>query len=340
MKAVFVAQLPFSLAFGGAEVQVLRTADALRAIGVDVELLDPWKPSFEGDLLHCFTSEYQLAELVAHATGRGIPIVTSSIFLPKRGPAFYRVWRHVDGLMPLKTSFGMRRLVLRDSDAIIALTRREAGDLEAFFGARPERIHVLGNGTDDRFFTTSPDEFVSRHGRRDYVLCVGSLERRKNQGRLLQAVDGIDLPLVLIGPAYAKEPDYARDVQAAVARRGSAAWLGELPQDSTLLASAFAAAKVFVLPSLTEGQPLSALQAAAAGANLVVSDLPYLREAFGDYAWYCDPRSPASIRRALLDAYRAPRGARYTSRPAWLLSWRDVGLRLREIYESVLASRR
>ncbi|MDR7457602.1 MAG: glycosyltransferase [Armatimonadota bacterium] len=143
--------------------------------------------------------------------------------------------------------------------------------------------------------------------------------------------------MVLIGPRQAREPAYADRVVQRLARAPHARWLGELPYDSTLLASAFAAAKVFVLPSLTEGQPLAALQAAAAGANLVLSDLPYLRDTFGDDAWYCNPRSPASIRRAVLDAYAAPRGARYTSKPPWLLTWTDVALRLRDIYTEVLS---
>jgi glycosyltransferase involved in cell wall biosynthesis len=337
MKAVFVGQLPFALAFGGAEVQVLRTADALRSVGVDVELLDAWKPTFDGDLLHCFTSECQMAELVAHAKGHGIPVVTSSIFLPKRRPIFYRAWRIVDALIPVRTSFGMRRFVLQQSDAVVALTSREAQDLVAFFQVPRCGVHVIGNGTDERFFAATPGEFEAAYGLRDYVLCVGSLVQRKNQHRLLRATEDMALPVVLIGPASGKEPEYARMIAAQVAKQGPGVRsLGALPQESPLLASAFAAAKVFALPSLTEGQPLSALQAAAAGANLVLSDLPYLRDTFGDYAWYCNPRSPTSIRRAIQEAYKAPRGARYTTRPPWLLSWRDVALRLRGIYESVL----
>ena len=52
--------------------------------------------------------------------------------------------------------------------------------------------------------------------------------------------------------------------------------------DSPLLPAAFAAAHVVALPSHVEVQPLSALQALASGANLVLSDLPGLRRAFGD----------------------------------------------------------
>jgi glycosyltransferase involved in cell wall biosynthesis len=233
----------------------------------------------------------------------------------------------------------MRRDMLNASDAVIALSHREARDLRAFFGVDDSAIHVVGNGTDERFFTASSDEFVARYRLDQVVLHVGSLEPIKNQLRLIEALDDATVPLVLIGPRQAREPAYADQVVRRLERAPRASWLGEVPYDSTLIASAFAAAKVLALPSLTEGQPLVALQAAAAGANLVLSDLPYLRDTFGDGAWYCNPRSPASIRRAVLDAYAAPRGARYTSAPGWLLTWTDVAYRLRDIYTDVLARR-
>lgn len=335
-----MSQLPLSLAYGGVEVQVLRTADALRSVGVDVELLDPWKMSFDGDLLHCFTSEYQIAEVVAHAKGLGIPVVTSAVFSPRRSIAAYRAWRLVDRLVPLKTSFGLRGAVLRESSAVIALTRREAAVLVSLFRVPEAKVHVIGNGVDAGFFTATPGEFVARFGLVDCILCVAWLGRRKNQHRLLEAVGEMGPPVVLIGPTYGKEPGYAQEIAARVACMGPAVrWLGSLPQDSSLLVSAFAAAKVFVLPSLAEIQPLSVLQAAAAGANIVVSDLPHLRETFGDYVWYCDPTSVSSIRRAVGDAYQAPRGVRYTSAPPWLLSWRDVAVQVRRVYEAVLTAR-
>ena len=80
-------------------------------------------------------------------------------------------------------------------------------------------------------------------------------------------------------------------------------------------------------------------QAAAAGANLVVSDLPHLREALGTHAWYCNPRSIHSIHRAILDAYSAPRGAGRGDCPPLLVSWRDVALKLQKVYEFVLEGR-
>lgn len=336
MKVALIAPLPFSLAFGGLQVQLIRTAEALTSLGIEVELLDPWKPRFDANLLHCFGSEYQMEEVVSRARARGIPIVVSAVFLRRKRALFYRLWRRLDPLLPLKTSFGSRSRILRSASAIIALTPPEAADLVRFFGADRRKIHIVPNGVDERFFTASPVEFRTRYGLGGFILCVGSLEARKNQHRLVRAITGTDLPVVLLGPPSASEPGYAKQVAAAMRRDHGMLWIEGVPHDSSLLPSAYAAAAVMVLPSLIEVQPLAVLEAAAAGANLVISDLPYLRDAFGDYAWYCDPRSTRSIRQAVLAAHRASRGARYASRPAWLVPWSEVSRRLREIYHAVL----
>jgi glycosyltransferase involved in cell wall biosynthesis len=336
MRVAFVSQLPFCVAFGGLEIQVLRTAEALRALGVDVDFLDPWAVRFDADLLHCFGSEYQLFETVARAKGREIPVVVSSIFAPRRPLAFLRAWKHLDGLVPMTTSFGARRGILQRADAVVALSEHEAANLTDLFNVERQKIGVIPNGVDDRFRTADPGEFEAAYGLKDIVLCVASVERNKNQHRLLDAVAGTGLPTALIGAVRASEGAYVRGVDARLRDGSAALWIRGLPHDSSLLASAYAAARVLALPSLAEAQPLAVVEAAAAGANVVVSDFPALREVFGSYVWYCDPRSVHSIRGAILDAYRAPRGARYTAPPAWVRPWRAAAEQLRRVYEAVL----
>ncbi|MDR7417466.1 MAG: glycosyltransferase [Armatimonadota bacterium] len=336
MKIAIVSQVPFALDAGGLEVQLLATADALRAAGVQVELFDAWKRLFEADLLHCFGSDYQLGEVVARAKARGIPVVVSSVFAPRRSEAFYAVWKTVDRLVPMKTSFRVRAGILRAADAVVALTPAEADHVRRFFGVNPRNVHVVPNGVDARFFRADPSAFVAAHGLRDFVLLVASVDPLKNQLRLVDALDGAGMRLVLIGAPRAQEQAYADALAAAVRDRSDVLWIKGLPYESPLLPSAYAAARVHVLPSLVEVQPLAALEAAAAGANLVLSDLAALRQSFAGVAWYCDPRSTPSIRGAVVRAYHAPRGARYDHRPGWLLPWHDVAVRLIRVYETVL----
>jgi SAM-dependent methyltransferase len=72
-----------------------------------------------------------------------------------------------------------------------------------------------------------------------------------------------------------------------------------------LVASAYHAASVHVLPSWAEGAALANLEAASAGCPIVVSDRSSEFEYFGDLATYCDPADPASIRTAVEGALDA-----------------------------------
>ena len=69
------------------------------------------------------------------------------------------------------------------------------------------------------------------------------------------------------------------------------------------LAALYAGAELVALPSFYEGFGLPAIEALSAGAPLVASDLPVLREVAGDAALYAPPTGRTSGRsgwRALL----------------------------------------
>jgi glycosyltransferase involved in cell wall biosynthesis len=331
MRVAFVAPLPFSIAFGGLEIQVLRTAEALRALGVHVDLLDPWKQAFDADLLHCFGSEYQLGEIVDRARDRA----SRSWCRPCSSAKSRRAYRAWDTSTVWCQS--RRRSACGGSagggDAVIALQAPRPRRSTDCSGTVRGKIHVIPNGVDDRFCRDRRRFRAARAER--FALCG---DRRTPQRIAPGSINftGWACRSVLIGPSTVPDGPYARAVADAVRAER---WCGSPLPPSPLLASAYAAASVCVLPSLTEGQPLAALEAAAAGANLVVSDLPYLRDTFGASAWYCDPRSPSSIRRAVFAAGGAPRGARYAERPAWLQPWRDVAVRVQDVYRIVLEGR-
>jgi glycosyltransferase involved in cell wall biosynthesis len=58
------------------------------------------------------------------------------------------------------------------------------------------------------------------------------------------------------------------------------------------LAALYAGAELVALPSFYEGFGLPAIEALSAGAPLVASDLPVLREVAGDAALYAPPDRP------------------------------------------------
>jgi len=148
-----------------------------------------------------------------------------------------------------------------------------------------------------------PIPFQEKFGLKDFILCVGRIEDLKNQLGFILAMKGEDIPLVLIGSLNSAHRGYCRKVLREVEKKDNLYYLG--PMERPMLMSAFAAAKVHVLPSWFETTGLTSLEAGLVGCNVVSTDRGYARDYFEDYAWYCDPSSSASMKNAVLDAYEA-----------------------------------
>ncbi|MGL4463236.1 MAG: glycosyltransferase family 4 protein [Planctomycetia bacterium] len=151
----------------------------------------------------------------------------------------------------------------------------------------------------DPFLDADPDLFRSRFGLSDFVLMAGRVEPNKNQILLVEALRGLDLPLVVVGKVM--DQGY---LQACRRRAGpNVHFLPYLPIDE--LRSAYAAARVHALPSFMETCGLVTMEAALADCNVVVSTSGYEVEHFQQWAYYCDPVDVDSIRAAVVRAYDA-----------------------------------
>jgi glycosyltransferase involved in cell wall biosynthesis len=81
--------------------------------------------------------------------------------------------------------------------------------------------------------------------------------------------------------------------------------IGGLENESEMLASAYAACRVFILPSLFETPGIAALEAGLAGARIVITKFGGTQEYFRDMAIYVDPHSVESIRSGIVRALNA-----------------------------------
>ena len=190
--------------------------------------------------------------------------------------------------------------LLRRADAAIAVSQSTKEDSVRTLGLRPEKITVIPSGIAPSFFEVTPEE-VERVRRqygltRPFVLCIGTIEPRKNLDTLLDAYDSLppslraEFELVIAGPLGWAQP-------ATKARLAHTRYLGYLPE--TDVAPLTAAATVFAFPSLYEGFGFPVAQALAAGTPVVTSNVSSLPEIAGDAALLVDPRSTAEVRDAL-----------------------------------------
>jgi glycosyltransferase involved in cell wall biosynthesis len=145
------------------------------------------------------------------------------------------------------------------------------------FGVR--KVIVTPNGVDHSLF--HPCAKQTRFDLpKDYILFVGTLEPRKNLGRLLQVWSEIkdnfnDLWLIIVGVSGSvfKRIHVSHEMERVC-------FLGYV--DDETLAGLYANASLFVLPSQDEGFGLPALEAMASGAPVIVSDGGALSEVTGE----------------------------------------------------------
>ena len=160
-----------------------------------------------------------------------------------------------------------------------------------------EKVEVILSGVGPQFQPQSTE--MLQRARKElklperYVLCVCSLEPRKNLRRLLEAWNKMparpgDLHLVLAGAKGNVFHDLEFD--AAPANVQLAGYVGD-----DLLPALYAGAEFFAFPSLYEGFGLPVLEAMASGTPVVCSNSTSLPEVAGDAAVLVDPLQIESI---------------------------------------------
>jgi glycosyltransferase involved in cell wall biosynthesis len=281
-------------------------------------------------------------ELARIARSQGVPIVLSPIcWIDPRA-----IWALESGLarklgglarwglrLAAPKLGGWRRELLELADAILPNSQAEATQIQTLFAVDANRIKVVPNGVSDHFLEANPNQFRSLHGDREFVLFVGRIEPRKNPLGVIRACRMLGLPIVVIGDTPAGHEEYA----ARCRREGGTelSWLRATDHHDPLLASAYAAAKVFALPSWFETPGLAALEAALAGCPVVVTPFGSTREYFGSMATYAPPHSVRQIADAILDCWDRGKNSRLSGSVASRYLWPVVGQRTAEIYDQI-----
>jgi len=164
-------------------------------------------------------------------------------------------------------------------------------------GIAPDKVEVVYSGVGSQFRPHSAEQIAAAReqlGLPDrYMLCVGSLEPRKNLVRLLQAWQGVQPRLQGQSLVVAGAKGHVfRDAGLAEPPRG-VHLAGYLTDD--VLPAVYAGAEMLVYPSVYEGFGLPVLEAMASGVPVVTSSVTALAEVAGDAAVTVDPLSVESI---------------------------------------------
>jgi glycosyltransferase involved in cell wall biosynthesis len=330
---------------GGGENQLVQTARHLEALGRTVRPFVTWADRIEeAKLLHLFGMSREGLELARVARARGVPVVLSPIsWFEPRALAALAPNAALGALHVAKWALRLaapgqpswRRDLLRLATAILPNSDAEARQLVRLFHVEPSSIHVVPNGVEARFADGDPGLFRWKFDEGNFVLYVGRIEPRKNVLGLIRATQAAGLPLVVIGdvvPGFEAYGDACRRLG-----QGCVRWVGRLNHDDPLLASAYAAARVFALPSWFETPGLAALEAALAGCAIVITPSGCTREYFGESVQYARPDRPRSIARALEQAWEAGPNPWLINQIRLYYLWTAVARKTAEVYDQVAA---
>ncbi len=343
---------------GGDHVQLLKTREALGALGVEADVLPGIAAPPRGyDVVHLFntTRIHETAVQFRQARAQGTPVVVSTIW--HSDAEMQRFYGHLYGwpffplgiYQALKEAWYARRsglplfwpAVLRraslqreiaaGADAVLPNSRAELEILRRELRVEPRAAFVIPNGF-DAAHCPAPG-----WGMRRDVLCVGRIEPRKNQLGVIRAFKRLPRGahrLLLFGAMNAAHDSYTERVRAELVP-GWIEYAGCVSQKE--IYRALAGAAVVVLASFFETCGLVAMEALACGAQACVSRSPYLEDYYGARVEYCDPYDLASIATGLAAALARPSQDHREFLRGY--SWQRAGEATLRAYEHVLAAR-
>jgi len=356
MKAALIGRSSLHTVTGGDTIQMVKTADAIRKLGVQADLfLSSDRVNYHDyDLLHFFNI-LRPADHLKHIRKSRKPYVVSTIYLEyaafdrsgrslpyrmlfktlgKHGSEYfknlYRFAKKQDTLVSPEYLFGHRKAMLQVLAGASLILPNSASEYRRLYSdtGYDGNYSVIPNGIDPAIFGKIPSSTT----REDKVLCVAQIYGMKNQHLLIQACNKLNVPLEIIGkapPNHTAYYDHCRQIGGENVR-----FFDFMPQEE--LVKNYAGARVHALPSWFETTGLTSLEAGAMGCNLVVGKGGDTYEYFKDLAWYCDAHDLASIESALDKAMGKDNDYRLKDLILSEYTWQQAGEKTKEAYKEAL----
>ncbi len=332
-----------SILHGGPRTQIDETVRHLEGLGVNTALFDPWKPfrPAPDDIVHMFAANIGTYHLAREIRALGVPLVVSPITYSRHSPRFIRNVLRTTRVIQKKargvwTDYGLCAEICSWAARVMPNTQAEADLLVRGYGVPEGKVRVVPNGVHERFLDADPKTFEKAYGLKGFILNVGHTgHTRKNVLRLIKALGPLGHPAVIIGRII-KSP-YGDACVREAARYKHILLIDGLENNSAMLASAYAACDVFVLPSLFETPGIAALEAGLAGAKVVITPHGGTREYFGDLARYVDPLSEDSIRQGIQEVLSMTKDERLRRHIAGHYLWRHVAEKTAAVYREIMS---
>lgn len=189
-----------------------------------------------------------------------------------------------------------------NSDIIVAISEQTKKDLIDFFGINPDKIKVIYQGCNAVFKETyskqEKTEVIEKYNLpKDFILNVGTIEKRKNALTIVKAIKNTSIPLVLVG----KKTKYYSEIETFIEENkmsGQVFCLKGLTIKE--LAILYQAATLFIYPSIFEGFGIPIIEALYSGTPVISSKGGCFSEAGGASTIYINPEDDVALNAEIL----------------------------------------
>lgn len=233
------------------------------------------------DLFHGLSNE-----LPTGIEKTGIPgVVTIHDLIFMRFPQFYN---------PIDRNIYYRKSkhACEVAHKIIAISHQTKNEIIKYLKINPEKIEVIYQSISPVFYGRNENSNVKKNYNlpENYILAVGTIEKRKNQLIILKAIAEakIDIPVVFVG----NHTTYTEELMKFVAENkleNRVKFLSNIPQED--LASLYQKAALSIYISVFEGFGLPVIEAMASGCPVITSNVSVLPETASGAAILCDPQN-------------------------------------------------
>lgn len=369
MKVLMQSRVNLFESPGGDTIQLLKTKEYLEKIGIKVDVsLELDGDLSDYDIIHLFnlTRVQETFIQIKNAKSQNKPIVFSTIYWPstefekigQKGlrrllghilsidqieslKAFYKYYfrneKNSGTKFLINNSFSkMQNEILKLSNWFLPNSVEEMNKIEEYMNFKTNKYTVVPNAIDGNKVNIAlrggvDSEFAKF---KDYILCVGRIETRKNQQNLIKALQGTKYKVLFVGKVSPGHKKYGEKVLRSIRENDNFEYIESIPNDK--LYNLYKICKVHVLISWFETPGLVSIEAASMGCNIVVSDRGTTKDYFKDYAFFCSPKNLNQIRSAIDQAYNSPYNTDFRDYILENYSWEKAAEKTLEGYNKVL----
>lgn len=200
-----------------------------------------------------------------------------------------------------KIHFFKFKYASKKSDVVVAISEQTKKDIVSFLGINENKIKVIYQGCHavfkQEYSENQIENTIKKHNLpEEYILNVGTIEKRKNLLVILKSITNTTKKLVVIGKKTAYF-DEIWDYIVANNLEKQVIFLKDLSLEE--LAIIYQKATLFVYPSIFEGFGIPIIEALYSKTPVITSTGSCFSEAGGSHSLYVNPENSDELRTAI-----------------------------------------